>query len=96
MEFLEKDPGCIRWRLAVGDDEEYGECRLSRRSASDTSTGSGAGTVLRFAASGGGGIVLESKAKNGVTEAWGDLNLTSFDEVVWTDDWPLVEGAGFG
>lgn len=53
--------GCGNREFVVfGELVEKGECRLSRRSASETSTGSGVGKVLK-AALGGGGMFDGSK-----------------------------------
>lgn len=66
MEPRAKEVGCKVWRVAFGEEAEYGECRLSSRSASETRTGSDAVAVLMLVASGGGGIVLESKERKEV------------------------------
>jgi len=50
--------------VVLGELVEKGECRLSRRSASETRTGSGVGIVWK-AALGGGGIFAGSNAWGG-------------------------------
>lgn len=64
MEVRGTGDGCEGWfdmggRVAFREPTENGECRFRRRSASDTSTGSGVCTELKFG--GGGGIFVGSK-----------------------------------
>ena len=79
---------------------EKGECKLSRRSASETKTGSGVGTVLNVVF-GGGGIVVGSKGGGGVWREKGEevgkgSNFSGLESTEAIEGCVIVGAAGLG
>lgn len=92
-----KEVGCKGRRELLGEEIEYGECRLRRRSASETRTGSDTEAVLMLVA-GGGGIALESKGRNGAEwfKGVGSNLVTAFNNVGVNGGRPFTAGVCFG